>query len=216
MISYKRDVLERQSRSEVKIGRGSPNCERVRKKIVEHFAIWHWRMLFLKALEISSSTVHNIIKRFRETGEIFLRKGQGQSLLLDARGLWARRRHCITHLHYSVIDITMGQGILPEITVSKHNPLCHLQMPTKALSCKKEATCEHVPEAPLCPVSQGSFEIDCFKVEKCSMVRQVQIWHSCWKSRTPHPPGLKRRKTFQGVISIQKPASLMVWGCISA
>ncbi len=68
MISYKRDVLERLS--EVKMGKGSPICERVRKKIVEYFAIWRWGTLFLKALQISSSTVHNIIKRFRETGEI--------------------------------------------------------------------------------------------------------------------------------------------------
>ncbi len=37
MISYKRDVLEEQSLSEVKMGRGSPICERVRKKIVESF-----------------------------------------------------------------------------------------------------------------------------------------------------------------------------------
>ncbi len=37
MISYKRDVLERQSLSEVKMGRGSPICERVRKKMVEYF-----------------------------------------------------------------------------------------------------------------------------------------------------------------------------------
>ncbi len=37
MISYKRDVLERQSLSEVKMGRVSPICERVRKKIVEYF-----------------------------------------------------------------------------------------------------------------------------------------------------------------------------------
>ncbi len=37
MISYKRDVLERQSLSEVKMGRGSPICERVHKKIVEYF-----------------------------------------------------------------------------------------------------------------------------------------------------------------------------------
>ncbi len=33
MISYKRDVLERQSLSEVKMGRGSPFCERVSKKM---------------------------------------------------------------------------------------------------------------------------------------------------------------------------------------
>ncbi len=100
MISCKRDVLERQSLSEVKMGRGSPICERVRKKIVENNIPQHQ---IAKALQISSSTVHNIIKRFRETGEISVRKGQGQRPLLDARGLRALRRHCITHRHDSVI-----------------------------------------------------------------------------------------------------------------
>ncbi len=37
MISDKRDVLEMQSLSDVKMGRGSPICERVRKKIVKYF-----------------------------------------------------------------------------------------------------------------------------------------------------------------------------------
>ncbi len=37
MISYKSDVLERQSLIEVKMGRGSLICERVCKKIVEYF-----------------------------------------------------------------------------------------------------------------------------------------------------------------------------------
>ncbi len=44
-----------------------------------------------------------IIKRFRETGEISVRKGQGRRLLLNARSLRALRRHCITHRHDSVI-----------------------------------------------------------------------------------------------------------------
>ncbi len=69
----------------------------------------------------------------------------------------------------------MGPGILPEITVGKHNLPCHLQMPTKALSCKKEAICEHGPEALPCPVDQDSFKMDYFKVKKCSKVRRVQI-----------------------------------------
>ncbi len=60
----------------------------------------------------------------------------------------------------------MGPGILPETTVGKHNAPCHLQMPTKALSCKKEAICEHDPEVPSCLVGQGSFKMDCFKVGK--------------------------------------------------
>ncbi len=37
MVRFKRDVLERQSLSELKMGKGSPICERVRKKIMEYF-----------------------------------------------------------------------------------------------------------------------------------------------------------------------------------
>ncbi len=77
MISYKRDVLERQSLSEVNMGRCSPICERVRKKIVEYFKNNVPQRQTPKALQISSSTEHNIIKRFRETGESSVRKGQG-------------------------------------------------------------------------------------------------------------------------------------------
>ncbi len=66
------------------MGRGSPICERVRKKIVEYFKNNVPQHQIAKALQISSSTVHNIIKRFRETGEISLRKGQVRRPLLDA------------------------------------------------------------------------------------------------------------------------------------
>ncbi len=52
MISYKRDVLERQSLSEVKMGRGSPICERVRKKIVEYFKNNVPQCQIAKALQI--------------------------------------------------------------------------------------------------------------------------------------------------------------------
>ncbi len=99
-------ALERQSLSEVKMGRGSPICERVRKKIVEYFKTNVPQCQIAKALQISSSTVHNIIKRFRETGEISVCNRQGRRPLLDARGLRALRRHCITHRHDYVIDIT--------------------------------------------------------------------------------------------------------------
>ncbi len=75
MISYKRDVFERQSLSEVKMGRESPICERVRKKIVEYFKTNVPQCQITKALQISSYTVHNIIKRFRVIGEISVFKG---------------------------------------------------------------------------------------------------------------------------------------------
>ncbi len=91
MISYKRDVLERQSLSEVKMGRGSSICKSMCKKIVEYFKNNVPQHQIAKALQISSSTVHNVIKRFRETGEISVPKGQGRRPVLDARGLRALR-----------------------------------------------------------------------------------------------------------------------------
>ncbi len=60
MISYKRDVLEKQSLSEVKMGRDSEICERVRKKIVEYFKNNIPQHQIAKALQISSSTVHTL------------------------------------------------------------------------------------------------------------------------------------------------------------
>ncbi len=53
MISYKRDVLERQSLSEVKMGRGSPICERPGKKIVEYLKNNVPQRQVAKALQIS-------------------------------------------------------------------------------------------------------------------------------------------------------------------
>ncbi len=53
MISYKRDVLERQSLSEVKMGRGSSICERVRNNIVEYFKNNVPQCQIAKALQIS-------------------------------------------------------------------------------------------------------------------------------------------------------------------
>ncbi len=86
----------------------------------------------------------------------------------------------------------MGPGILPETTVGEYNPPCHLQMPTIALSCKKEAMCEYGPEAPLYPVGQGSFKMDCFKLESV-------LWSN--KSKfdilVEVPSGLKKGENFK-------------------
>ncbi len=80
------------------MGRGSPICEREHKKFVEYFKNYIPQRQIEKALQISSSTVHIIIKRFRETGEISARKGQVRRSLLDARGLQALRQQ----LHHSM------------------------------------------------------------------------------------------------------------------
>ncbi len=94
----------------------------------------------------------------------------------------------------------MGPGILPETTVGKHNPPCHLQMPTKALSCKKEDICEHGPEAPSCPVGQGSFKMDCGKVFYGQTSPNLAFLLEITDAMSS---GLKRRETFQRVFSVQ-------------
>ncbi len=100
-------------------------------------------------------------------------KGQGRRPLLDARGLRALRRHCITLRHDSVIDITKWAQEYFQKPLSVNTAICRCQL--KLDHAKREVICEHGPEAPSCPVGQGSFKMDCFKVEKCSMVRRVQI-----------------------------------------
>ncbi len=108
----------------------------------------------------------------------------------------------------------MGPGILPETTVGKHNPLCHLQMPTKALSCKKEAYVNMVQK--------------CRRVlwAKAHLKWTVSKWKSgLWseESKFDNLVGNHRHRVLRakekGELhqrSVQKPASLMVWGCISA
>ncbi|XP_052475139.1 protein DEK-like isoform X1 [Carassius gibelio] len=76
------------------MGRGSPIPPMLRQKIVEQFQKGTSRRKIAKSLKLSSSTVHNIILRFRESGTISVRKGQGRKKRLDAFDLWALRRHC--------------------------------------------------------------------------------------------------------------------------
>ncbi len=95
----------------------------------------------------------------------------------------------------------MGPGILPETTVGKHNPPCHLQMPTKALSCKKEAICEHCPEASLCSVGQGSFKM--FQSGKVFYGQTSPNLTFLLEITDAVSSGLKRRETFQRVTSVQ-------------
>ncbi len=98
----------------------------------------------------------------------------------------------------------MGPGILPETTVGKYNPPCHLHMPTKALSCKKEAICEHGPEAPSCPVGQGSFKIDCFKMGGKVFYGQTRPnFTFLLEIKDAVSSRLLRRETLQRVISVQ-------------
>ncbi len=110
------------------------------------------------------------------------------------------------HWHYY-----MGPGILPETTVGKHNPPCHLQMPTKALSCKKEAICEHGPEVLSCAVGQGSFKMKLFQSGKVFYSQTSPNLTFLLEITDTMSFGLKRRETFQLVISVQFKSQHLWW-----
>ncbi len=106
MIGYKKSLSEWQCLSEVKMGRGSPIPPMLRQKIVEQYQKGVSQRKIAKSLKLSSSTVHNIIQRFRESGTISVRKGQVRKTILDARDLRALRRHCIIYRNATVMEIT--------------------------------------------------------------------------------------------------------------
>ncbi len=214
MINYKRDVLERQSISEVKMGRGSPICERVCKKIVEYFKNKVPQYQIAKALQISSSTVHNIIKRFRETREISVRKGQGWRPLLDARGLWALRRDCITHRHDSVIDITKWAQEYFQKPLSVNT--------IRRAICRCQLKLYHAKRKPYVNMDQNRH---CVLWDKAHLKWTVSKWKSVlWsvESKFDILVGNHGRRVLQAKEegdlpachqrSVQKPGSLMVWG----
>ena len=106
MICYKRSIQERSNPLGAKLGRGSPVCQQIREKIIEMFKNNVPQRKIGRDLDISHSTVHNIIKRFKESGGISVRKGQGRKPKLNNRDLRSLRRHCIKNRHSSISDIT--------------------------------------------------------------------------------------------------------------
>ncbi len=216
MISYKRDVLERQSLSEVKMGRGSPICERVHKNIVEYFKINIPQCQIAKALQISSYTVHNIIKRFRETGEISVRTGQGRRPLLDPCGLQDLRRHCITHRHDSVIDITKWAQEYFQKPLSVNT--------IRRAICRFQIKLYHTKRKPYVNMVQKRHPV---LWAKAHLKWTVSKWKKVlWSDESKFDilVGNHERRVLQAKEegdlpgcyqrSVQKPASLMVWGCI--
>ncbi len=166
------------------------------------------------ALQISSSTVHNIIKIFRETGEISVRKGQGRRPLLDARGLRALRRHCITHWHDSVIDITEWaqeyfQKPLSVKTIRR--AICRCQLKLYRAKRKPYVNMVQKRRRVLWAKAHLKWTVSKWKSVLWSDESKFDILvgnHGRWEEGDL--PACYQR-------SVQKPASLMlVWGCIRA
>ena len=87
MIWYKSSIQERPSPLGAKMGRGSPVCQQMHEQIIKMFKNNVSQRKIGRDLDISPFTVPNIIKRFKESGGISVRKGQGRKPKLNNRDL---------------------------------------------------------------------------------------------------------------------------------
>ncbi len=111
----------------------------------------------------------------------------------------------------------MGPGILPETTVGTHNLPCHLQMPTKALSRKKKPYVNMVQKC--CRVLWAKaylkWTVSKWKSVLCSGESKFDILVGKHGRRVLRAKEERDLPAFHHR-SVQKPASLMVWVCISS
>ncbi len=147
-----------------------------------------------------------------------MHKGQGRRPLLDARGLWALRRLCITHWHDSVIDITKWAQEYFQKPLSV-NTICHA-------ICRCQLKLYHAKRMPYVSRVQKRRRV---LLSKAHFKWTVSKWKSVlWSDESKfdilvgNHGHLVLRAKEEGDLpachqrSVQKPASLMEWGCISA
>ena len=211
-------INELLSHSQAKMARGSPLCGQLRVKIVEQFKNNVHQRTIARNLGISSSTVHNIIKRFRESGEITACKRQDRKPTLNARDLRSLRRHCIKNRHQCVKDITTWaqehfRKPLSVNTVRRYIRKCNLklyyakqkpfinntQKRRRLLWAWANLRWTDAKWKSVLWSDESTFQI---VFGKCG--RRVLRT----KEEKDHPDCYGRK--------VQKPASVMVWGCVSA
>ena len=210
-------INELLSHSQAKMARGSPLCGQLREKIVEQFKNNVPQRTSARNLGISSSTVHNIIKRFRESGEITACKRQGRKPTLNARDLRSLRRHCIKNRHQCVKDITTWaqEHFRKPLSVNtvrryirkcnlklyyaKQKPFINTQKRRRLLWARAHLRWTDAKWKSVLWSDESTFQI---VFGKCG--RRVLRT----KEEKDHPDCYGRK--------VQKPASVMVWGCVSA
>ncbi len=158
-----------------------------------------------------------IIQRFRESGTISVRKGQGRKTILDARDLQAFRWHCITYRNATVMEITTWAQEYFQKTLSV-NPIhqsirrCRL----KLYRSKKKPYLNMIQERRrfLWAKAHLKWTVAKWKTvlwsdeSKCVLFGKLGRHIIRTKEDKDNPSCYQR--------SVQKPASLMVWGCMSA
>ncbi|KAK3565173.1 hypothetical protein QTP86_000479 [Hemibagrus guttatus] len=222
------------------MGRGSPIPPMLRQKIVEQYQKGVSQRKIAQSLKLSSSTAHNIIQRFRESGTISVCKGQGRKTILDARDLRALRRHCITYRTATVMEITTWAQEYFQKTLSVNTIHRAIRRYRLKLYFQKTLSVNTIHRAirrcrlklysskkkPYLNMIQKRRR---FLWAKAHLKWTVAKWKTVlWSDESKfevlfgklgrHVIRTKEDKDNPSCYqrSVQKPASLMVWGCMSA
>uniref|UniRef100_A0A9J8B075 Transposase Tc1-like domain-containing protein n=1 Tax=Cyprinus carpio carpio TaxID=630221 RepID=A0A9J8B075_CYPCA len=201
------------------MGRGSPIHQ-----IVEQYQKGVSQRKIAKSLKLSSSTVHNITQRFSKSGTISYgsrpekHKGQGRKTILDARDLRALRWHCITYRNATVMEITTWaqEYFLKTLLVNTiHRAIRRCRL--KLYRSKKKPYLNMIQKRRcfLWAKAHLKWTVAKWKTVLCSDESKFEVLfgklgHHVIRTKEDHDnPSCFQR-------SVQKPASLMVWGCMSA
>ncbi len=199
-------------------GKRITNSPNAAAKIVEQYQKGVSQRKIAESLKLSSSTVHNIIQRFRESGTISVRKGQGRKTILDARDLQALRRHCITYRNATVMEITTWaqeyfQKTLSVNTIHRAIRRCRLKL--NRLKNKPYLNMLQKRRHFLWAKAHLKWTVAKWKTVLWSDESKFEVLfgklgrHVIRTKEDKNNPSCYQR-------SVQKPASLMVWGCMSA
>uniref|UniRef100_A0AAR2KXE1 Transposase Tc1-like domain-containing protein n=1 Tax=Pygocentrus nattereri TaxID=42514 RepID=A0AAR2KXE1_PYGNA len=217
MIGYKKSFSECQCLSEAKMVRGSPIPPLLRSNIVQQYQNGVTQRKIAKTFKLSSSTVHNIIKRFRESGTIAVRKGQGRKTLLDAPDLRALKRHCTSNRNATVKEITEWaqeyfQKALSVNTI--HRAIHHCQL--KLYSAKRKPFLSKLHKLRRLHWARGhlKWSVAKWKTVLWSDESRFKVLYGTLGRHVIRTTEDKDNPSYQR--SVQNPASLMVWGCMSA
>ncbi|XP_072136370.1 uncharacterized protein [Mobula birostris] len=200
------------------MGHGSPLCAKIRDRIVSQFKRNISQRKIAENSGLSTSTVHNIVKSFREFRDISVRKGQGRKPLLNARDLRALRRHCLRNRPATVTIIAawaweyFGKPLSLN-TIRRCIQKCNL----KLYYARRKPYINSMQKFRRVPWARADLrwterlwnrmlwsDESTFQLVFGKNGRRVL--HA--KDENDHPDCYQRK--------VQKPASVMVWGCISA
>ncbi len=135
--------------------------------------------------------------------------GQGRRPLLDARRLWTLRRDCITHRHDSVIDITKRTQEYFQKPLSVNT--------IRRAICRCQLKLYHTKRKPYVNMAKKCRRVLWAKAHLKWTVSNLKsvLWSD--ESKFDILVGNHGRRVLWAKEECsQKPASLMVWGCISA